>query len=166
MKGIDGEVGAVEQLVLGAERDAAQKQALEQLAIDKAARVCLGDRLMGGQALTEPVAEKAAQVEAQRRHPQQLTHRPDPLQRARQHQLHQHDRVDRGAAKRVRVVRPRRLTHEAPVDDRVDQPIQVVIRNKLIKTGDLDLPRRLLTPRRPQRHPRTPSAQRNHSTRA
>src|SRR3954453_19300438 len=50
---------------------------------------------MHRQPLAEPVTQETANVDAHRGPPQPLAHRVDPLQRADQHQLDQHDRIDR-----------------------------------------------------------------------
>jgi hypothetical protein len=48
VKAVDREVGAVEQIVLFAEADRAREQALEQLGVDEAPDVGVGDRLVDG----------------------------------------------------------------------------------------------------------------------
>ena len=98
VEAVDRKVAALDQPVLLAQRDRAQEQPLEHVAVGETLRLRLRDRLMRGQPLAEPVAEKEAQIKPQRRHPQQLPHRPDPLQRPRQHQLQKHRRIDRRSA--------------------------------------------------------------------
>jgi hypothetical protein len=107
MKLVDGQVRAVDQPVLPAERHRPQEQPLEQLGVDEPPRLGVADRLVHRQPLREPVAKEAADVHAHRGDPQQLSHRADPLQRADQHQPDQHDRIDRRTPHISGVVRNR-----------------------------------------------------------
>jgi hypothetical protein len=97
----------LDQPVLLAQSDAVEEEPLEDVAIGEALRLRLRDRLVGGQLLGERVAEEQAQIEPQRRDPQQLAHRADPLQRPGQHQLQQHRRIDRRPPDTLGVIRPR-----------------------------------------------------------
>jgi hypothetical protein len=150
---VDRQVRPVDQAVLATQRDRPQEQPLEQLRIDEPPRLGVTDRLMHRQALAEPIAQEAADVHAQRGDTQKLAHRPDPLKRADQHQLHQHDRIDRRAPHIDRVI-PRRLSaHEPPIDRRIKPPQPIIDSNQLVQTHHLDLQRRRLSLHRSHSHP-------------
>src|SRR5207244_12943151 len=117
MEAVDREMAALDQPVLLAQGDRVQKEALEHAAVGEALRLRLRDRLVRRQPLAQSVTEKQAQIEAEIRYPQQLTHRADPLQPPDDHQLQQHRRIDRRTADPIAVVRTRRRSHETPVTD-------------------------------------------------
>ena len=122
VEAVDRKVAALDQPVLLAQRDRAQEQPLEHVAVGETLRLRLRDRLMRGQPLAKPATEKEAQIKPQRRHPQQLPHRPDPLQRPRQHQLQKHRRIDRRSAQPIGVIGTGRLPHETPTTDQLVDP--------------------------------------------
>src|SRR5665811_1701321 len=128
-----------DRALLGAERHAAREEALEEVAAGEAQGVGVGDRLVGGQALGKAVAEKAPQIEAQGGEAQQLAHRAAAFEGPGQHQLEQHDRVERGAADLAGVERRRRLAHEAPVDELIEAPVEIVLADQLVEADHLDL---------------------------
>jgi len=150
---IDRQVRALDQTVLLAEIERAQEQALEQGPVDEAARLGVRERLMDGQPLVKAVAQEAAQIETQTRDPAQLAGRPDPLQRSSDHQLDQHDRVDRRTADIVRVVPAGRLAHKRPINQTIELPVPAVLRHQLVQADHRHLQGRLLPPHRPHRHP-------------
>ena len=163
VEAVDGEMAALDQPVLLAQRNRAQEQPLEHLAISEALRLRLRDRLVRWQPLTQPVAEKQAQIETEIRDPQQLPHRPDPLQRPGDHQLQQHARIDRRPPDTLAVIRPRSLTHKPPVADQlIDPPIPILSRHQLVQADHRDLTRRPLRPCLTHRH-RQPSLARQHN---
>ena len=153
VEAVDRQVRALDQTVLLAELERAQEQPLEQRPVDEAARLGVRERLVDGQPLVEAVAEEAAQIEAQTRDPAQLARRADPLQRGSDHQLDQHDRVDRRAADIIRVVPAGRLAHERPVDQTIELPVPAVLRHQLVEADHRHLQSRLLPLHRPHRHP-------------
>ena len=156
VEAIDRDVRALDQAVLLAQLERAQKEALEQRRIDEAAAVGVRERLVDGQPLGEAVAEEAAQIQAHARLAQQLPRRADPLERTGDHQLDEHDRVDRGSANLLGVVRGGELAHERPVDEAVELPVAVVLSDELIETHHLHLQRRRLPLDRAHRHPAPP----------
>src|SRR3954470_13869572 len=133
VKAVDRQMRTVDQTVLPAQRHAAQEQPLKQPGVHEPSRVGVADRLMHRQPLAEPVTKKATDVDAQRSDPQQLAHRVDPLQCADQHQLDQHDRIDRRAPHIRRVVRRRLCAHEPPIDQLVQPPQPIIGRHELIQ---------------------------------
>ena len=153
VEAVDRQVRALDQTVLLAEIQRAQKQALEQRPIDEAARLGVRERLVNGQPLVEAEPQEAAQIKAQTRDPAELTRRADPLQRGSDHQLDQHDRVDRRATDNVRVVRAGRLARERPVDQTIELPVPALLRHQLVQADHRHLQGRLLPPHRPHRHP-------------
>jgi len=154
VKPVDRQVRAIDQAVLAAQRHRPQEQPLKQRRVDEPPRLGMADRLVHRQPLAESVAQKPPDVDAHRRDSQQLAHRVDALQRADQHQLDQHDRIDRRATDIQRVI-PRRLRpHELPIHDRVQSPKPVIDRHKLVKTHHLDLQRRRLPLRHTHSHAR------------
>jgi hypothetical protein len=157
VEAVERQVRAVEQVVLAAERQRAQKQPLEQPPVDEAARLGVRKRLMRGQPLAEAVTDEAAQVEPQRRHPQQLPDRADPLERGRDHQLHQHDRIDRRTPDILGVIGRRRRAHERPIDQLVETAVAVVGRHQLVQADQLDLQRRRPILDSADRHPKPPA---------
>jgi hypothetical protein len=146
MEAVHREVRALQEAVLGAEGHRTGKEALEEITVDEAHGVGVGERLVSGQPLGEAVAQEAAQVEAQSGHPQKLAHGADALQRPGDHELDEHDGVDRGAADALGVVGRRQLAHEAPVDEAIEPPVAVVFGHELIEADHLHLPGRLLAP--------------------
>ena len=154
VEAVDREVGAVDQVVLAAEADRAREQPLEEPGVDEATGVGVGDRLVDRQAVCEAVAEKAAQIETHGRHPQKLAGRADPLERAAERELDEHDRVERGPAL-LGVVGGGGLAHERPVDELVEAAVAVVGGHQLVEADDLDLKCRRVTLRRPHCHTET-----------
>ena len=153
VEAVDRKVAALDQPVLLAQRDRAQEQPLEHVAVGETLRLRLRDRLMRGQPLAEPVTEKEAQIKPQLRHPQQLPHRPDPLQRPRQHQLQKHRRIDRRSAQPIGVIGTGRLPHETPITDQLVDPAKtIILGHQLVKANHRNLPRRLLRPCHTHRH--------------
>jgi len=105
-----------------------------------------------GQPLAEAVAEEAPEVEAHARLAQELPGRADPLERARHHQLDEHDRVDRGATELLGVVGAGDLAHEAPVDQAVERAVAVILGDELVQADHLHLQGRRLSFHRAHRH--------------
>jgi hypothetical protein len=160
---VDRQVRALDQPVLLAQLERAQEQPLEQRRVDETASMSVRKRLVHRQPLDEAEAEEAAQVQPHPRLPQQLPHRADPFERTHDHQLHQHDRVDRRPTDVGGVVRRGNLPHEPPVDQPVEPAITVVLSNQLVQADHLHLQRRRLPLQLPHRHPAPPTLDRRTS---
>ena len=75
-----------------------REELLEDRASGKAHAVGVAHRGVVGQALGEPVAEKAPDRDVALGHPQGLAHRGKALDRCDQEELDEHDGIDRGTA--------------------------------------------------------------------
>jgi hypothetical protein len=154
IKPIDRQVRAIDHAVLATQRHQPQKQPLEQLGVDESPRLGVTDRLIHRQSLHQPVAKETADIDPHPSHPQQLTHRVDPLKHTDQHQLDQHDRIDRRAPNSQRIAGRRLGAHKPPIDQRIQPPQPITDRHQLVHTDHLDLKRRRLPLRRTHSHPR------------
>ena len=123
--GVDDEAAAVEQSTLAAAGEHLGEQLLEHRAAGKAHAVGVAERRVMGQALREPIAEKAPDREVALSHPQGLAHRAKALDRRDQEQLDQDDRIDRGPAL-IAVEGRRRGAHRLPLQESLDPSVGVV----------------------------------------